>query len=125
MKHKEHTHRSRLVLHEPSHSGLVCLDFYHHLPGMLQYAFSGRLFDAVLRNILRSNHLHMFHSALELVGLESPSEWTANWKRIIPRTFTLDAISVRNFLLYILLIPALRPDIWMLQLVVVIAEDVL
>ena len=44
---------------------------------------------------------------------------------MVPRTFTLDTISVCHLPLYILLVPSLGSDIRMLQLVVVIAEDVL
>lgn len=41
------------------------------------------------------------------------------------RALALDTISVGDFPLYILLIPTLGSNIWMLELVMVIAEDVL
>jgi hypothetical protein len=42
----------------------------------------------------------------------------------MPRTFALDTIPARNLPFSVLLVPTLRPDVWMLQLVVVIAKDV-
>jgi hypothetical protein len=44
---------------------------------------------------------------------------------MVTRTLALDAKSVGSFPFCILLIPTLGSDIWMLQLVMVIAEDVL
>ena len=43
----------------------------------------------------------------------------------VGRALALDAISVGNFPVHILLIPSLGSNIWVLELVVVIAEDVL
>jgi len=42
----------------------------------------------------------------------------------MPRTFALDAVPVRNLPLCVLLVPTLRFDVWVFQLVVVISEDV-
>jgi hypothetical protein len=42
----------------------------------------------------------------------------------MPRAFALDAVTVCDFVLRILLVPTLRSDVWVLQLVVVIPEDV-
>ena len=41
------------------------------------------------------------------------------------RALALDTISMGNFPVYVLLIPSLGSNIWMLELVVVVAEDVL
>ena len=53
----------------------------------------------------------------------------ANWIKIVARALALDAISVDNLPVYVLLIPTLLQtlgsNVWMLELVVVIAEDVL
>jgi nitrate reductase NapE component len=40
------------------------------------------------------------------------------------RTFALDAVPVCNLPLSVLLVPTLRFDVWMFQLVMVISEDV-
>jgi hypothetical protein len=40
------------------------------------------------------------------------------------RTFALDAVPVRDLPLGVLLVPTLRFDVWMFQLVVIISEDV-
>jgi hypothetical protein len=45
-------------------------------------------------------------------------------ERAMPRTFALDAITVCDFVLRINLVPTVRSDVWVLQLVVVIPEDV-
>jgi hypothetical protein len=44
---------------------------------------------------------------------------------MVTRTFAFDTISVCSFPFCILLIPTLGSNVWMLQLVMVIAEDVL
>ena len=44
---------------------------------------------------------------------------------MVTRTLALDTISVCSFPFSILLIPTLGSNVWMLQLVMVIAEDVL
>jgi hypothetical protein len=48
----------------------------------------------------------------------------ANWIGTVGRALALDTISVGNFPVYVLLIPSLGSNIWVLQLVVVIAEDI-
>ena len=67
----------------------------------------------------------MFRSALPQVGLRCSITWVNDGvKRMRPRTFTLDAVPVRCFPLGTLLVPAFRSNIWMFQLLVIIAEDI-
>ena len=94
------------------------------LPRTSRYAFSGCLPElcceahlAVIIGTCFAVHLYW------LVSRTLRISKVANWVGTMARALTLDTISVGNSPVYILLIPSVGPNVWMLKLVMVIAED--